>query len=326
MTLSVVIATYRRAASLQLTLRTICSQAVRPTEVIVVDQSPAEGRASVFKAIEDAVQIGLNVRLITSEIPSSTLARNLGLASATGDWVVFSDDDVDWPENVVGDLMAKVSASPDLAMIAARDIQAPSGGRPIWRRAIAAFFLTNTFMPLKSGRVFACMQARYPQPIAGDMETEWAMGYWFAVDRRFVQEHGLIFDEKMTRYAQAEDMLFSHQLFKVAQVSGRRCVISERVAVAHLVSQEWREPTAFSDLCSVWNRVYIASVLRPGPEFWLSIAAIGWAMWHQVAVRILSGRGWTRYVWAHFVVLANLRAIRAGDFADLYRRHESPRS
>lgn len=326
MTLSVVIATYRRAESLQRTLRTICSQAVRPTEVIVVDQSPAEGRAAILKAIADAVQLGLNVRLITSETPSSTLARNLGLASAKGDWVVFSDDDVDWPENVVGDLMAKVSAGPDLAMVGARDMRAPSGGRPIWRRAFAAFFLTNTFMSLKSGKVLACMQARYPQPIVGDMETEWAMGYWFAVDRRFVQEHRLTFDEKMTRYAQAEDMLFSHQLFKVAQASGRRCVVSERIAVAHLVSQEWREPTAFSDLCSVWNRVYIASALRPGVGFWLSVAAMGWAMWHQVIVRILSGRGWTRYVWAHFIALAKLPAIRAGDFADLYRRHESPLS
>jgi glycosyltransferase involved in cell wall biosynthesis len=326
MTLSVVIATYRRAESLQRTLRTICSQAVRPTEVIVVDQSPTDERAAVFKATADAGQLGLNVRLITSEIPSSTLSRNLGLASATGDWVVFSDDDVDWPENVVADLMAKVSASPDLAMIGARDMRAPSGARPVWRRAFAALFLTNTFMPLKSGKVLACMQARYPQPIVGDMETEWAMGYWFAVDRRFVQEHGLIFDEKMTRYAQAEDMLFSHQLFKVAQASGRRCVVSERIAVAHLVSQEWREPTAFSDLCSVWNRVYIASALRSGAGFWLSVAAMGWAMWHQVVVRILSGRGWTRYVWAHFIALAKLRAIRAGDFTDLYRRHESPLS
>lgn len=323
MSISVVIATYRRAGSLGRTLRTIAAQTSLPAEVIIVDQSPADERAAVSQVIGEASQAGLNISLITSETPSSTRARNLGFTSAHGDWVVFSDDDVDWPEKVLASLNEKVSARPGLAMIAASDLRAPTSARPIWRRAFAALFLTNTLFPLKSGKVLACMQARYPQPIIGDMETEWAMGYWFAVDRRFVCAEGLAFDEKMTRYAQAEDMLFSHQLFVAAKAAGRQCIVSEHIAVSHLVSQEWREPTAFSDLCSAWNRAYIGSKLRPGFRFWLTLAAMYWAMWHQVIVRIVTGRGWIRYVWAHLLICVNLRVIRAGDFADLYRRHES---
>lgn len=322
MTVSVVIATYRRAESLGRTLRTIAAQCVLPSEVIVVDQSPATERTAIALLIEEICKAGLAVRLITSEIPSSTQARNLGLFTATSKWVVFSDDDVDWPRDVIGNLAKKVSAHPELAMVAAKDLQVVESNRSIWRRMFAVLFLTNTFYPLKVGKVFACMQAKYPQPIIGDMPTEWATGYWFAVDRIFVHEHRLSFDEKMTRYAQAEDMLFTHQIYIAAHKARRCCVVSEQISVSHLVSQEWRESTRFSDLCSVWNRIYIASILRPGPQFWVSLAAIYWAMWHQVIVRISTRRNWFRYVWAHAVALVNLRAIRSGDFADLYRRHE----
>lgn len=324
MKLSVVIATYRRASSLGRTLATIAAQRRLPDEVIVVDQSPAEEKVAVEAVIRTAGQAGLAVRLIWSEVPSSTRARNLGLDSATGDWVVFSDDDVDWPPSVTGDFIAKVGAAPELAMLAARDKRASSQPRPAWRRVLSAMFLTNTLFPLRHGKVLACMQARYPQPIVDDMETEWATGYWFAVDRRFVAERRLRFDEKMSRYAQAEDMLFTHQVYQAAKLTGRRCVVSESIAVDHLVSQEWREADSFADLCGAWNRIYIASRLRKGISFWLSLASIYWAAVHQGMVRMVRGRGWVGHLRAYVIALGNLGEIRAGRFERLYSIHEKP--
>ena len=322
MKLSVVIATYRRAASLGRTLGTIANQHRRPDEVIVIDQSPVDERAGVNEAIVKAAQAGLNVRVIWSDVPSSTHARNLGLKSATGEWVVFSDDDVDWPDSVSGNFVAKVEAAPDLVMLAARDTLSESKVHPIWRRAISAFFLTSTFVPLRRGTVLACMQGRYPRPLVGDMETEWAAGYWFAVERAFVVMSHLQFDEKMYRYAQAEDMLFSHQLYHAAKEAGRRCVISEDIAVAHLVSQEWREPDSFADLCGAWNRIYIASKLRTGSSFWLSLTAIYWAAIHQTLVRMARGRGWLGHLRAYGIALGHLSEIRAGRFDELYAKYE----
>jgi hypothetical protein len=324
MKLSVVIATYRRASSLGRTLATISAQRRLPDEVIVVDQSPAEEKVAVEAVVQKAAQAGLAVRLIWSELPSSTHARNLGLDSATGDWVVFSDDDVDWPPAVTGDFVAKVGTTPKLVMLAARDTRTSSRPRPIWRRILSAIFLTNTLRPLRRGKVLACMQARYPQPIVGDMETEWATGYWFAVNRRFVTEHRLRFDEKMYRYAQAEDMLFSHQIYQEAKLAGRRCVVSESIAVDHLVSQEWREPDSFADLCGAWNRIYIASQLRTGASFWLSLAAIYWAAVHQGLVRLASGRGWVGHLRAYALATRHLGEIRAGRFERLYATYEKP--
>ncbi len=323
MKVSVVIATYRRAQSLARTLATIAAQTRLPEEVIVVDQSPSAEKTAVSDVVAAAGQTGLAVRLMYCAEPSSTRARNLGLAAATGGWVVFSDDDVDWPPVVLAAFIAKVTGAPELALVAARDISVPQRPRPLWRRIVAALFLTDVWGPLRRGQVFACMQARYPQPVSGDMETEWAMGYWFAVDRHFTLRHGLAFDEKLVRYAQAEDMLFSHQFCLKAKQAGRRCVVSEGVAVAHLVSQEWREPDAFADLCGAWNRIYAASLLRPGAAFWASLLAIYWAAVLQTFVRMVGGRGWVGHLRAYVVALRHLPAIRAGELGKLYARHES---
>lgn len=324
MRLSVVIATYRRAGSLARTLATIASQSRRPDEVIVVDQSAAEEKAAVQEVIAASLQFGLSVRLLQCAEPSLTRARNVGLAAACGDWVVFSDDDVDWPVPVMANLLLKVDADPLLVLVAARDTNVPQRPRPFWQKLIASIFLTDTWGRLRQGKVFACMQARYPQPIVGDMETQWGMGYWFAIDRRFVSGHGLVFDEKMTRYALAEDMLFTHQLYHSALKSGRRCVVSEDIAVAHLVSQEWREPDSFADLCGAWNRIYIAAVFRKGAGFWLCLGAIYWAAIHQALVRISRGRGWQGHLRAYVIALRHLGQIRAGRFDELYAAYEKP--
>lgn len=322
MKVSVVIATYRRARSLERTLATIAAQTRLPDEVIVIDQSPSAEKTAVMEVVSTAARTGLAVRLMDCAEPSSTRARNLGLAAAGGDWVVFSDDDVDWPVSVMEKLLAKLEADPALALVAARDTNLPQRARSFWRRITAAFFLTDTWGPLRRGRVFACMQARYPQPVSGDMETEWAMGYWFTVDRHFTVRHGLSFDEKLVRYAQAEDMLFSHQLCRLAKQAGRRCVVSENVAVAHLVSREWREPDAFADLCGAWNRIYAASLLRTGVAFWASLLAIYWAAVLQTFVRMAGGRGWIGHLRAYVVALRHLPAIRSGDLGRLYARYE----
>ncbi len=324
MKLSVVIPTYRRADSLGRTLGTIIGQNRRPEEVIIVDQSPPAERPAVLAMIQQASLRGLSVRMICSDIQSSTRSRNIGLEVATGDWVIFSDDDVDWPSGLSDALIAKVEAEPALTMVAARDTCVPQVARPAWQRFLAAIFSLDSWTPLRRGRVFACMQARYPQPIVGDMETEFATGYWFAVDREFLAANLLKFDEKMSRYAQAEDMLFSHQVYEASKKTGRRCVVSEDIHVAHLVSQEWREADSFADLCSAWNRIYIASTLRPGIRFWLSMAAIYWAAIHQALVRAVRGRGWVGHLRAYLVALRHLGEIRSGRFNELYALYEKP--
>ena len=320
MKFSVIIPTYQRAASLMRTLRSIASQTCCQCEVIVIDQSVGEAKTAAQEAVRLNREAGLNVTYLWCETRSSTSARNRGLEAAGGDWVIFSDDDVDWPPGVVETLRIKLEATPALAMVGARDLRVPQIRRPFLRRLASALFLVDSFAPLKRGRVFASMQARYPQPVVGDMESEWATGYWFAVNRALLARHAIRFDVNMTRYAQAEDMLFSHQIYQAAKREGLRCIVSEQIAVHHLVSQEWREPDTFADLCGAWNRIYIASRLRNGYAFWFSLAAIYWAAFHQAFVRIIHGRGLLGHMLAYMVALGHLREIRSGDLGRLYAR------
>ena len=165
------------------------------------------------------------------------------------------------------------------------------------------------------------IQGRYPSPIRGDVPTEWAMGYWFAVRRDHLAAHGLRFDERLTRYAYAEDLLFSVQCARAAQRSGLRSVLSEDIAVRHLATDEWRTSARHVDLAFAWNRLFIASQLYAGAAFWFRLPAIGWSMFHQVISRLIRRRPWAYLVYAHFLGLLYLGRIRAGELEPLYRRH-----
>ena len=321
MNFSVVIPTYRRAASLEATLESILRQGDAVREVIIVSQSEDETH-EVIARMMTRLGLGTNqLRLLRLAAPSSTAARNAGITASTGDWIIFSDDDVIWPDDLIVRLTAKLSAASDIAMLAARDLSRAEASLSAAQRWFGAFFLVNTWSALTEGRILPSIQGRYPWPIRGDVPTEWAMGYWFAVRRDHLSAHGLRFDERLTRYAYAEDLLFSVQCARAAQRSGLRSVLSEDIAVRHLATDEWRTSARHVDLSSVWNRIFIASQLYAGASFWFRLPAIGWSMVHQVISRLIRRRPWAYLVYAHFLGLLYLGRIRAGELEPLYRRH-----
>ena len=321
MNFSVVIPTYRRAASLEATLESILHQGDAVREVIVVSQSEDEAHEAVVQMMTKFGTGSPQLRLLRLAAPSSTAARNAGITASTGDWIIFSDDDVIWPDDLIVRLTAKLSAASDIAMLAARDLSRAEASLSAAQRWFGAFFLVNTWSALTEGRILPSILGRYPSPIRGDVPTEWAMGYWFAVRRDHLSAHGLRFDERLTRYAYAEDLLFSVQCARAAQRSGLRSVLSEDIAVRHLATDEWRTSARHVDLSSVWNRIFIASQLYAGAAFWFRLLAIGWSMVHQVISRLIRRRRWAYLVYAHFLGLLYLGRIRAGELEPLYRRH-----
>ena len=321
MNFSVVIPTYRRAASLEATLESILHQGDAVREVIVVSQSEDEAHEAVVQMMTKLGTGSPQLRLLRLAAPSSTAARNAGITASTGDWIIFSDDDVIWPDDLIVRLTAKLSAASDIAMLAARDLSRAEASLSAAQRWFGAFFLVNTWSALTEGRILPSILGRYPSPIRGDVPTEWAMGYWFAVRRDHLSAHGLRFDERLTRYAYAEDLLFSVQCARAAQRSGLRSVLSEDIAVRHLATDEWRTSARHVDLSSVWNRIFIASQLYAGAAFWFRLLAIGWSMVHQVISRLIRRRRWAYLVYAHFLGLLYLGRIRAGELEPLYRRH-----
>jgi glycosyltransferase involved in cell wall biosynthesis len=91
--LSVVICTRDRARSLAAALTSL-TRAAAPIaatwELIVVDNGSRDTTAAVIAAFRDR----LPIRAALEREPGLARARNTGVAAATGDWIVWTDDDV----------------------------------------------------------------------------------------------------------------------------------------------------------------------------------------------------------------------------------------
>ena len=97
---SVVIATYDRPDMLRRCLASIVAQrTTRPVQIVVVDNHPASG------VTRDVVEEFPRVQLVEEERPGLSYARNRGIAAATGDIIICTDDDVtcppDWVERLL---------------------------------------------------------------------------------------------------------------------------------------------------------------------------------------------------------------------------------
>jgi len=86
---SVIIPTYNRKELVKRAVTSVVSQTVQEIEVIVVDDGSTDG------TIEELQQTfrGKPVQVISQEQQGATIARNLGAAKATGEWLVFLDSD-----------------------------------------------------------------------------------------------------------------------------------------------------------------------------------------------------------------------------------------
>ncbi len=92
LTVSVIIPTYQREDVLCQTLRQLLDQDRQPDEILIVDQTPAhESETEIF--LSHLAKEG-KTRVIRQEIPSLSRARNRGIMEATGDILIFLDDDV----------------------------------------------------------------------------------------------------------------------------------------------------------------------------------------------------------------------------------------
>jgi glycosyltransferase involved in cell wall biosynthesis len=89
---SVIIPTHNRAGLLPLMLRAVAQQTYpsQQMEVIVVDDGSTDDTPNVVKTFTE-----LQLKCVTHTNQGATLARNLGAQQATGQWLVFMDDDIE---------------------------------------------------------------------------------------------------------------------------------------------------------------------------------------------------------------------------------------
>jgi len=103
--LSIVVPT-RNRGDVSECLRHLLDTRHRPIEILVVDQSDNDETARSVRDLESECEDAAYIlRCLRSETTGLSVARNVGISNAQGDWIGFVDDDClvepDWGEEVV---------------------------------------------------------------------------------------------------------------------------------------------------------------------------------------------------------------------------------
>src|SRR5690242_16581280 len=110
MTISICIATHERAELLAGTLESIARQTLRPVEIVVSDSSASSDSRAVVAAFA-AAHPALRVRPLVSDRSALPWQRWWACAHATGEWVLFLDDDVRLRESALETLAREIRSA-----------------------------------------------------------------------------------------------------------------------------------------------------------------------------------------------------------------------
>lgn len=103
---SAIIPSYNRADFLHETISTLLAQSEQPHEIIVVDDGSTDETAAVV------AKFGSAVRYRRIENSGAPVARNVGAAMATGDWLWFCDSDDLWRREFLSRIRAVAEMTP----------------------------------------------------------------------------------------------------------------------------------------------------------------------------------------------------------------------
>lgn len=247
---SVLIPTMNRPNSLKSTLKSYLDADYIPTQIVVVDQSNDEFKNEV-RSIVTGFDTPCSMEYIHQSTPSLTKARNNAVSHATQEVIVCSDDDIEvrsYTLNAVNSLMQDKT----VAIIAGMD--------DYFKKKLSkvGFVLgTRSFIRRNKGHITHSMLGRYPGIVDSEIETEWAMGFFFAIRLSLLKKWNIRWDEKLISYGYPEDLDFSSRYCKLAANEGLRCILHNDIYVKHMQSQEYRIPSAKSTAMYVINRYYL---------------------------------------------------------------------
>ena len=112
-TISVVIPTYNRQRFIREAIRSVLYQTRSPAEIIICDDGSTDGTEEVVMSMASTVPVVYK----RQENQGPGAARNLGAASARGDWIAFLDDDDVWHPEKLAAQEDYVAAHPEVVFV-----------------------------------------------------------------------------------------------------------------------------------------------------------------------------------------------------------------
>lgn len=141
MKVTLVLATVGRTDDVGRLVQSLATQTLRAFELNIVDQN-ADERLQPF--IAQARRAGIDVTHLRMNMPSLSLARNLGIAQASGDVIAFPDDDCWYEPQVIENVLAAFAVHPTWSGVVAEWVEQAQAhrGQPVeqllshskWRR------------------------------------------------------------------------------------------------------------------------------------------------------------------------------------------------
>ncbi len=253
--LSVIIPTMNRLNSLKATINSINSCKKIPSEIIIIDQSKSFQKNKV-KLINEVSEN--NIVYLSQREPSLTKARNLGINTAKNEIIVFSDDDIEVENCTLFNIYSIFSKQNDISLIGGLDSLSSLTPKSHFESFCGYLFLKKNFFKKNMGHVTQSIFGRFPQKIVSEMETEWAMGFFFALRKSLAQNWKIKFDENLISYAYPEDLDFTHRYYLKSKQESFRMIFTPKVRVKHLCSSEYRIPSFKATLMFVIHRRYLS--------------------------------------------------------------------
>lgn len=180
MKLSLIIPTYRREHLLVQTLQCAFKQDLPEYEIVVVDQTATHEPETTEFLHNHADRL----KLIRLETPSLTKARNVGIQSASGDILVFVDDDVSFEPSFLANHLKAHETGADVVAGRILEDGCRIADTPTWLSDSLRYSGSNT--------------------CAAPGKTNVITGCNFSISRRVVETIG-VFDERFQGLATCED-------------------------------------------------------------------------------------------------------------------------
>lgn len=305
----VLIPTMNRPETLKRTLQGYLNGEYIPSQIVVVDQTQDEQLREQVENILNEISGSITTKYVFQATPSLTKARNNSLQYAREEIIICSDDDIDVYSDTVKNVYEIMSRN-DISMIAGIDDNTNKSSTDI------GYILgTKSFLKRKIGHITLSMLGRYPDEVKGEVQTEWAMGYFFCVKKSLLEKWNLKWDENLVGYAYAEDLDFSYSYYKNAKREGLNCILSDKVRVKHLVSREYRTPSKKSTYMYVINRAYLSYKHKMGLK---SRVAMGWCDFWRYIERALKRENSKDILNANKIKKQHLSDVKIGNIGNLY--------
>lgn len=245
MATSLIIATFRRPEPLRETLESLRACDPLPDEVLVVDGDEERSSEPVV-AEHNALGLAPEVRYVPSP-RGLTRQRNVGVRAATGDVLVFADDDVDFEPGIFR-VLAGAFADPAVVGATARVIEPDP-------RAVGGHTSRVRALLPGGGEEGTMTRFGYPRRIVDPMvarDVEFVHGCLMAARRDLALE--LRFDEDMAGfYTLAEDEDFGFRLSR----RGRVRYLPDAVVHHKVMGKSSRVRTRDFNRVLVRNRAYM---------------------------------------------------------------------